>query len=124
MSVPEIKLDDDKKSQVVLSKMLKELNNPFVTRKIMKTYFLAKEHLAKLKTYIRSNDVEFYDRMLEMLRNNFMDGVKAWPEEWMPKDVYTHFRCVMAGLFREAKQEIIEDLKENVRRTQKGLQPL
>ena len=113
-------------SQVSLNKMLIELGDKRVTNIITSKYLRAKRDLMKLKKYILPNDLEFYDQMLEMVRIRHMDGVKAirYEEFPMPKDVYTHWRCVMTGLFREAKRDILAGLKENVRRVQKGQQPL
>jgi hypothetical protein len=112
---------------VSLNKILMELGDKRVTNIVMRRYLAAKRDLAKLKKYVLANDVAFYDRLLEMLRHMHMNAVHnkhGTKESLVPKDAYTHWCCVMTGLFRDAKRAIQEAVKENIRRTQRGQQPL
>jgi hypothetical protein len=119
-------------SQVVLNDMLIKLNDKKVTHAVTSRFIKANTDLKKLQKYVLSQDIQFYDKMLAILRNHHMDAVKeADPANseldlpaGMPTDVYTHWRCVMTGLFRQAKRAIEQQVKENIRRTQRGQQPL
>jgi hypothetical protein len=113
-------------SQISLNKILVGLGDKRVTNIVTRRFIRAKEDLKKLKQYVLTNDLEFYDRLLEIIRTMHMNSVKKYgsKDSPIPKDAYTHWRCVMTGLFREAKREIQEGLKENIRRVQRGQQPL
>ena len=113
-------------SKTVLNKMLIQLNNKRITNIVMSKYAAAEKDLIKLKKYILPNDIEFYNNMLHLITNKHMNSLKNfnYKSREIPEDLYSHLRCVITGLFREAKHEIQEAIKENIRRVQKGLQPL
>lgn len=113
------------KSPVLLAinEMLIKAQDKNLTGRVTGTYLQAKEDIAKLKRHLKDRDLKFYARMLTMLRKHHMAVVEA-QKNGLPHDMFTHLRCAVVGEFREAFREISEGLKENVRRRQRGQQPL
>lgn len=113
-------------SQVVLNDLLIKLQDKKVTNLVCSRFLKASGDVNRLKKYVLTQDVAFFDKMLSLVRIHHMSVVdEIDPETYpMPTDLYTHWRCVMTGLFRQAKRDIEAQVKENIRRTQRGQQPL
>lgn len=118
-------------SQVALNDLLIKLGDKKVTNMICSRFLKASDDLKRLKKYVLVQDIAFYDKMLSLVRTHHMDCVNECDPEkpernapTMTVNVYTHWRCVMTGLFRQAKRDIEQQVKENIRRTQRGQQPL
>jgi hypothetical protein len=108
---------------VVINEMLIKINDPKITNRVTSCYLHPREEIAKLKRYVKERDLSFYTRLLLLIRERAMAKVDR-QKDHLPKDLYTHLRCAVVGVFRDAFNEISEGLKENVRRRQRGQQPL
>lgn len=88
-------------SQMSLNMILIELNDQKMTHVTMSRYSKAKCQIARLNKNWNGKDKEFYKCMLRLLRKEqlaFVDELKCR----LPKDLYTHLRCCVVGLFKEA----------------------
>lgn len=116
-------LPTDAPGQLGLTTILNKLGEPYITSVVMWRYHNARRDLDKLTKYLRHTDIEFYNKMLLMIRERHMEAVESIKDK-VPKDCHTFLRNCVVGMFREAVRDIEEDVKENVRRVQRGQQPL
>jgi hypothetical protein len=108
---------------VVVNDMLIAINDPKITSKVSKCYLYPKEEISKLKRYVKDNDVSSYVHLLRFAKERVVARIDKLKDS-LPLALYTHLQCGVAGLFREANREVKEQLKENVRRRQRGQPPL
>jgi hypothetical protein len=107
----------------VVNAMLIKANDPKITSRVCRCYLHPKEDIAKLRKYVRDHDVGFYIQLLNIIRERALEKVDR-QKTHLEKDLYTHLRCAVVGMFRDASREVAEAAKENIRRRQRGQQPL
>lgn len=110
-------------SQIAISKILRTIDDPKITNRVTRCFWQSKEEIAKLKAYVKDHDTNFYVRLLNIFREQALAKVDKYKNS-LEKDLYTHLRCAVVGLFREAMGEVSEISKENIRRRQRGQRPL
>jgi RecA-family ATPase len=110
-------------SLIAINKMLIAINDAKITNRVTRCFLQPKEEIAKLKAYVKDRDISFYIRLLSLLREQALAKVDKHRDD-LEKDLYTHLRCAVVGLFREAAREVAEAAKENIRRRQRGQKPL
>lgn len=110
-------------SQITINKILRTIDKPKITNRVTRCFLQSKEEIAKLKACVKNYDTSFYIRLLNIFREQALVKVDKHKDS-LEKDLYTHLRCAVVGLFREAIREVSETSKENIRRRQRGQRPL
>jgi hypothetical protein len=98
-------------SLMVINDMLIKLNDPKITNRVTACYLHPREEIAKLKKYVKPHDVPYYTRLLMLVRDRAMQKVDRQKGN-IPKDLYTHLRCAVVGVFRDAFNEVHADRRK------------
>lgn len=106
--------------QVALNDMLIKCGDEKIVGRVTSIYHRCNKQLKLLTKYVKDQDLKFYSQMLNLTRKSAMEMVESVRGD-VPHDIYTHLRCCVVALYREATFSIIDDQKENIRRKQKGL---
>ena len=90
--------------QVILSEMLNRLNDPKITRLLMRKYMGCVQEIGKFKSLILPHDRSFYISMILRSRDINMAHARSatFAERPMPYELYTHWLCVLSALYGDA----------------------
>ena len=92
-----------RKCEIVLGRILDQLNDTVITRIVMRYYNRFKNRLKALQVV----DKKHINLMMDLLRDYFLEQLDGRKSE-LPEDVYTHARCCYISLYLDALEKAKE----------------
>ena len=92
--------------ELALSDILTKFNDPYLINHIMRRYYKFKEELTRTSKNVSPYDKKFAERVMDLFKKEAFDGIEKEKVNSNYAIAYSHLRCCMIKLYREAKKKL------------------